>query len=120
MTGSVCVMLIFVNEADLWFDAPLYEAIVKRLRELGLAGATAHAGLMGFGHHHLVHEKGIFGMSADRPVTITVVDTELRIRETLAEVRTFVREGLVLLLRAEQVPLLDDPTNIESPKGGSL
>jgi uncharacterized protein len=104
MTEPVSVLLIFVNEADLWFDAPLYEAIVKRLRDLGLAGATAQAGLMGFGHHHLVHEKGLFGMSADRPVTITVVDTEPRIREVIPEVQALVREGLILLLRAERLP----------------
>lgn len=103
MTDPVSVLLIFVNEADLWFDVPLYEAIVKRLRELGVAGATAQAGLMGFGHHHLVHEKGLFGMSADRPVTIMVVDGEQKIQEVVPEVRALVQEGLVLILRAELV-----------------
>ena len=44
MTDPVSVLLIFVNEADLWFDAPLYEAIEKRLRELGVAGATDSRG----------------------------------------------------------------------------
>ena len=66
-----------------------------------MAGATAHAGLMGFGHHHLVHEKGLFGLSADRPVTITVVDTERKIRDVIPEVRALVEEGLVLLLQAD-------------------
>ena len=47
---------------------PLYEAIVKRLRELGVAGATAHAGLMGPGYHHLaVHERGLFGCRPTAP-----------------------------------------------------
>jgi PII-like signaling protein len=104
MTEPVSVLLIFVNEADLWFDAPLYEAIVKRLRELGVAGATAQSGLMGFGHHHLVHEKGLFGLAADRPVTITVVDEERKIREIIPDVRALVQEGLILLLRAAIVP----------------
>jgi len=103
MTEPTSVLLIFVNEADLWRDTPLYEAIVKRLRDLGVAGATAQAGLIGFGHHHLVHEKGLFGMSADRPVTITVVDTERKIREIVPEVRALVQEGLILLLGAERV-----------------
>ena len=103
MTDPVSVLLIFVNEADLWFDAPLYEAIVKRLRELGVAGATAQAGLVGFGHHHLVHEKGLFGLSADRPVTITVIDSEWKIREVMPEVLALVREGLVVLLAAERL-----------------
>jgi PII-like signaling protein len=111
MMKSVSVLLIFVNEADLWFDAPLYEVIVKRLRELGVAGATAQAGLMGFGHHHLVHEKGLFGMSADRPVTIVAVDADQKIREVIPAVRALVQEGLILLLRAEHVQLLEGATD---------
>jgi len=118
MFEPVSVLLIFVNEADLWFDAPLYEAIVKRLRELGVAGATAQAGLIGFGYHHLVHEKGLFGMAADRPVTITVVDTEERILEVLPSIRGLVREGLVLFLRAERVGLGTDVTTSQESEGG--
>jgi uncharacterized protein len=105
MTEPVSVLLIFVNEADLWSDAPLYEAVVKRLRELGVAGATAQAGLMSFGHHHRVRDKGIFGGLTDRPVTITAVDAEQKIRDVIPEVRSLVQDGLILLLRAELVSL---------------
>jgi PII-like signaling protein len=52
----------------------------------------------------------LLSLSADRPVTITVVDTEQKILEIVPEVRTFVREGLILLLRAELVPLVPDET----------
>ena len=97
------MLQIFINEADLWVDRPLYEALIRRLKELGVAGATATAGLMGFGHHHLVHERGLFGVGADRPVLITVVDSDEKIQEILPEVRRFVREGLVLLQRADVV-----------------
>ena len=61
---------------------------------------------MGFGHHHLVHEKGLFGMSADRPVTITVVDAETKIREVIPEVQALVQEGLILLLSAARAAIL--------------
>lgn len=101
MTDHVSVLQIFINEADLWVDRPLYEVVIRRLKELGVAGATATAGLMGFGHHHLVHERGLFGVGTDRPVLITVVDSDEKIREVLPEVRRFVREGLVLVHRAE-------------------
>jgi hypothetical protein len=72
---------------------------------------------MGFGHHHLVHEKGLFGMSADRPVTITVVDAESKIREVIPEIRALVREGLILLLPAELVPLRANATTNEESEG---
>ena len=103
MTEPVKLLLIFVNEADTWGDAPLYQALVHRLRHLKVAGATAQAGILGFGHHMRLHHKGLFGVSDDRPVTVTAVDDEGKIRAALAELRGMVREGLILLLDAELV-----------------
>ena len=103
MNEPVRALLIFVNESDLWNDVPLYEAIVRRLRHLGMAGATAQQGLIGFGHHHVVHDQGLFGISENRPVTITVVDGESKVRAALPEIQSMVREGLIVLLQAELV-----------------
>ncbi len=108
MIEPVKMLLMFVNETDRWHDAPLYQAIVMRLRQLNIAGATAQTGIIGFGHHHVLHHKGLFGISDDRPVTITVVDDERKIRAVLPELRTMVREGLILLVDAELVA--DQPT----------
>ena len=103
MTEPVKLLLIFVNETDTWNDAPLYQAIVHRLRHLNVAGATAQAGILGFGHHMRLHHKGLFGVSDDRPVTVIAVDDEAKIRAALPELRGMVREGLILLLEAELV-----------------
>ena len=103
MTEPVKLLLMFVNESDRWNDMPLYQAIVDRLRHLHMAGATAEAGLLGFGHHTRVHHKGLFGIADDRPITITVVDEEARIRAALPELRSMIEEGLILLLDAELV-----------------
>ncbi len=103
MTAPVKLLLMFVNESDRWNDMPLYQAIVDRLRHLHMAGATAEAGLLGFGHHTRIHHKGLFGIADDRPITITVVDEEARIRAALPELRSMIDEGLILLLDAELV-----------------
>ncbi len=103
MTEPVKLLLIFVNERDMWNDTPLYQAIVHRARQLHLAGATAQAGILGFGHHMRLHHKGLFGVVDDRPVTIVAVDDEVKIRAALPELRQMVREGLILLLDAELV-----------------
>lgn len=103
MTGPTKVMLLFVNEADIWHNRPLYQAIVERLHQLEIAGATAQTGLMGFGHHMRMHHKGLFGIADDRPVTIVVVDQEAKLRAALPELRQMIREGLIVLLDAEVV-----------------
>ena len=103
MTEPIKLLLVFVNEADTWNDGPLHRAIVHRLRQLDIAGATVHAGIVGFGHHKRLHHKGLLGVSDDRPVTITVADTETKLRAVLPELREMVREGLILLLDAELI-----------------
>jgi PII-like signaling protein len=110
MKPAVKMLVIYVDETDLWGTVTLYEAIVRRMRQLGMAGATAQHGMMGFGSHGKVHRKRLFGVSDDRPVMITVVDTETKIRKILPEIRGMVKEGLMLLLDAEMVEPADENT----------
>jgi PII-like signaling protein len=104
MTPPVKMLQIFVDENDTRGTVPLYEAIVRRLRQLEVAGATVHIGGMGFGSHGKMHQKHLFGISDDRPVLITVIDSEATIRGILPEIRGMVTEGLVLLLDVEVIP----------------
>lgn len=101
MSRPVKLLLIFVDETDTWEGQPLYAAIVQRLRQLGVAGATVEMGVMGFGRHQLVHHKRLFGISDDRPVTIAVAEEEQRLQAVLPEIRSMVPEGLFLLMDAE-------------------
>jgi uncharacterized protein len=104
MDTPIKLLVIFVDETDRWDGLPLYEAIVRRLRQRHIAGATVHIGVMGYGSHLHVHHKGLFGVSDDRPVTISIVDSELKLRQVLPEIRPMVKEGLVILLDAELLP----------------
>ena len=103
MNAQVKLLLIFVNENDQFHNRPLYQAIVERLHQLDVAGATATTGIMGFGHHMRVHHKGLFGIADDRPVTIMAVDDEARLRGLFPDLRAMVREGLMVLVDAELI-----------------
>ena len=101
MSGPVKMLVVFVNEVDRLGDEPLYEVVMRRLRKREVAGATAHHGVMGFGAHHRMHHKGLFGIADDRPITITVVDTDARLRALLPELRSLIPTAPMLLLEAE-------------------
>lgn len=103
MSVPVKMLQIYVDDTDLWHAQPLYEAIVRRLMQAGIAGATVHHGIMGFGSHMKVHRKRLFGISDDKPVVITVVDTETALRSILPELRAMVKEGLMVMLDAERI-----------------
>lgn len=103
MTPPVKMLLIYVDETDLWHTQPLYEAVVRRLRQAGIAGATVQHGIMGFGSHGKMHQKRLFGISDDKPVVITVVDSEEKIRGIVPEIRSMVKEGMMLLTDVEVI-----------------
>ena len=96
-TSDQKLLTICFDETDSYGDVPLYEAIVQRLVQLGIAGATVHRGIMGFGPNGLVHRKRLFGVSDDRPIIITVVDKEEKLLPILAEMRQMVAEGPIFL-----------------------
>jgi hypothetical protein len=66
---------IFVGESDKHRHQPLYEWLVIRARELGLAGATVVRGIMGFGAHSRLHTFKIERLSEDLPIVVEIVDT---------------------------------------------
>src|SRR6187397_508707 len=94
------LLRIFIGESDRWEGRPLYEAIVARARELGLAGATVWKGYMGFGAHSRVHTASVLRLSEDLPIIIEIVDAPERIEAFLPELDRMVQEGLVTLERA--------------------
>ena len=103
MSTAHKILIIFVDETDMWQDARLYAAIVTTLERQGIAGATVNLGFMGYGRHRRIHRRGLFGMSDDKPVTIMAVDTEEKIRAVLPVISSMVREGLILLQDVEVI-----------------
>lgn len=103
---------IYVGELDKHDHQPLYEAIVLKAREHGLAGATVVRGQMGFGAHARVHTTKILRLSENLPVVIEIVDQRERIDSFLAVLDQLVSDGLVTL---EPVRLIQYRTGDDSP-----
>jgi hypothetical protein len=91
------LLRIFIGESDKWHHQPLYEAIVLKARELGLAGATVLRGPMGFGASSHLHTAKILRLSADLPMVIEIVDREENINKLLPFLDEAVLHGLVTL-----------------------
>jgi len=60
------LLRIFIGESDKYEGMPLYEWIVRKAREHGLAGATVLRGIEGFGAHSRVHKRRF---SVYRPIS---------------------------------------------------
>src|SRR5437762_10832478 len=91
------LLRIFVGESDKHEHLPLYEAIVLKAREAGLAGATVVRGVMGFGRHSIMHTAKILRLSEDLPMIVEIVDGAEKIEAFLPVLRSMIGEGLVTL-----------------------
>lgn len=95
------LLRIFVGESDQHEGVPLFEWLVRRAREEGLAGATVLRGLEGYGANSRVHTAKILRLSTDLPIVIEIVDTIDKIEAFMPIVDRAVEEGLATLERVE-------------------
>src|SRR5580700_4740962 len=91
------LLRIFIGESDRFANRRLYDAIVGKARELGLAGATVLRGTEGFGAHSIVHSTSLLEMSTDLPIVIEIVDTEDQVKRLLPHLEDMVQEGMITM-----------------------
>lgn len=97
------LLRIFVGESDRFDHRPLYEAIVLKARETGLAGATVLRGPMGFGKSSHLHTAKILRLSMDLPIVIEIIDTEEKINAFLPVLDAMMGGGLVTLEKVKVI-----------------
>ncbi len=95
------LLRIFIGENDKFEGRPLYEWIVHKARERGLAGATVLRGLEGFGAHSRLHTAKILRVSSDLPIIVEIVDSEEKIEDFLPILDDCLGEGLVTLEKVD-------------------
>ncbi len=95
------LLRVFIGESDKREGVPLYEWIVRKAREQGLAGATVLRGLEGFGAHSRLHTAKLLRLSTDLPIVVEIVDTAEKIESFLVLVDEAVEEGLATVERVE-------------------
>jgi uncharacterized protein len=95
------LLRLFFGENDRHEGLPLYEWIVRKAREHGLAGATVLRGLEGFGAHSRVHTAKILRLSTDLPIVVEIVDTREKIEHFLPMIDGAISEGLATLEKVQ-------------------
>ena len=79
ITGQAVLLRIFIGESDKIGHLPLYEAIVKKSREAGLAGATVLKGILGYGATARIRTAKLLDLSADLSMVIEIVDEAAKV-----------------------------------------
>jgi PII-like signaling protein len=89
------LLRIFIGEDDRADGSPLYETIVLKAREIGMAGATVLRGPLGFGRSSVLHTAKILRLSQDLPVVIEIVDTAEKIERFIGIITAITQSCLI-------------------------
>jgi len=92
---------IYIGESEKYKGKSLYEWLVVKAREEGLAGATVFRGVMGFGASSRIHTSKILRLSLDLPVVVEIVDTPEKIGQYLSTIESVVAGGLITREKTE-------------------
>ena len=92
------LLKIYLSESAWHHGQPLYHILIKKIKELGMAGATTIRGIEGYGSKHRIHSTRLVSLSEDLPIVIEVVDREDRIRTLIEELQKAAPAGLLMAL----------------------
>jgi hypothetical protein len=90
------MMRIFIGENDKWQDKPLHKALIESMRSNDIAGVTVYQGILGYGANRRIHKDSALHLSHDRPMMLSVVDSEEKLRAFLPVLDDMVQQGLVV------------------------
>jgi PII-like signaling protein len=113
--GQAKMLRVFIGEADKWHDEPLYDAIVKKLRMMDIAGATVYRGILGYGAKGHQHKKSFFHVSRDMPIMLSVIDDPEKISAAADVIEGMLEDGLIVISDVDIVRLVRSPKVTEVP-----
>lgn len=103
LRGEATLMRILIGEDDRWRDKRLYEALVESLRANDIAGVTVYRGILGYDANRRSGRTTRAGLSSDRPIMLSVIDEDAKIRAVLPRLEPMIADGLVVLSAVEVV-----------------
>lgn len=111
------LMRIYIGENDKWNGRPLHEALVHALRAHEVAGVTVYRGILGYGANRRIRSDSALSLSHDRPVVVSVVDEEEKLRALTPVLEDMVQQGLVVFSDVDVVKYTHNFHAVERRQG---
>lgn len=97
------LLRVFISEEAKHDKHLLYEAIVHKAQQEGLAGATVFRGIMGFQSGHEMKTSSLLRLSDNMPVVVEIIDESKKIEAFLPIVKEMVHDGLITVEKARVI-----------------
>ncbi len=112
--GRATLLRVFIGENDKWHGEPLYDAIVKKLRMMDVAGATVYRGILGYGAKGHEHKRSVLHPMRDLPIMVSVIDSPDSIAAATETLETMLEDGLIVTSDVEMTRLVRSRTVTEA------
>lgn len=77
--STALILRIFISSTDKYKEGLLYEHIVFKAKEYGLAGSTVLKGIFGYGASSVIHSYKFWEVTEKLPTVIEIIDDEEKI-----------------------------------------
>ena len=105
---DVKILRVYTSSTDKLKHTPIYEMLVFAARRNGMAGATVHKGVMGYGGSSVVHSAKFWETNDKLPVVVEIVDESAKIDAFFKVIRPYlesVRYGCLVTIEDAHVLL---------------
>ncbi len=95
--GKKKLIRIYVDNTDSYEGEPLWQKLLQKAKESGLAGATVLKAVAGMGIHTQVHSSDIWTLAQKLPLIVEIIDDEDKIIKFIDECNDMIGEGMVTM-----------------------
>jgi PII-like signaling protein len=95
--GKKKILRIYIDNQDKFEGKPLWEELLKKVKELGLSGGTVFKGVAGIGAHSELRSFNVFTISQELPIIIEIIDSEEKVMEYIDKTDFMINEGITTM-----------------------
>ena len=85
--STASLLRIFISSTDKYKDGLLYENIVFKAKESGLAGATVIKSVLGYGASSVIHSYKFWEITEKLPIVVEIIDENEKILSFYEQIR---------------------------------
>ena len=95
--GTKKRLKIYIDTTDKYQDKPLWQALLLKVKECKIAGATITKAVAGVGAFSELHSSNLISLSQKLPLVIEIIDTKENIENFINTIDDMIDEGLITL-----------------------
>ncbi|SFV67538.1 hypothetical protein MNB_SM-6-1056 [hydrothermal vent metagenome] len=112
--GHKKILRIYIDTLDKYNGNPLFEEILKEVKNEQLAGATVFKAVAGVGAFTEMRSFKVWALAQELPLVIEIIDDEEKIRNFIEHIDTMIDNGLVTITNTEVIKYKHENFNKEA------